>query len=97
MQDQLRLEATLLRVKEAFDDGSVMPNSFAINKTEPTNKIVFVSLDSNINTDQLPIRLSTCLLNRDGFTVARKTRDKDRVELFDLTTFLRSVKFPKGT
>ena len=57
-----------------------MPNSFTVNKTETTNKIVFVSFDGNVDTDQFPFELGTGLFDTKRFTVARETRDKRRVE-----------------
>ena len=32
-----------------------MPNSFAVNKTETTNKIILVGFNGNVHTDQFPI------------------------------------------
>ena len=57
-----------------------MPNSFTVNKTETTNKIVFVSFDGNVDTNQLPFELGTGLFDTKRFTVVRETRDKRRVE-----------------
>ena len=57
-----------------------MPNSFTINQTEATNKVIFVSLDSNVDTNQFPFELRTRLLDKERFTIAREARDKRRVE-----------------
>ena len=60
MLGQLRLEEEWLPPFQAFDDWTIVPNSFTINKTKDTNKIVFVSLDSNVDTDQFSLELYNC-------------------------------------
>ena len=72
-----------------------MPNSFTVNKTEATNKIVFVSFDGNVDTDQLPFELGTGLFDTKRFTIARETRDKRRVEKTGLNNFLNIFEVTK--
>ena len=38
-----------------------MPYCVAINKSEPTDKIIFVCLDRNVNSDEFSVYFSTCL------------------------------------
>ena len=54
MQDQLRLEEVQAPTFK-LDDRTIMPNSFTVNQTEPTNKIVLVSFNGDVDTDQLSI------------------------------------------
>ena len=72
-----------------------MPNSFTINKTKTTNKIILISFDGDVDTDQLPTQLSTGLFNTKRFTITRQTRNKRRVEETGLNNFLKIVKVTK--
>ena len=85
MPGQLHLEE-VLPTFQSLDDWSIMPNSFTINKTKPTNKVIFVSLDCNVDTNQFPLELQQGF-DKERFTIARETRDKRRVEKTGLNNF----------
>ena len=72
-----------------------MPNGFSANKTEATNKIIFISLYCDVDSDEFPSELGTRLFDRKRFTVARETRDKRRVEETGLNNFLNITKIAK--
>ena len=57
-----------------------MPNSLTINKTKTANKIIFISLDGDVDTNQLPLELRTSLFNQKRFTVTRETCNERRIE-----------------
>jgi len=72
-----------------------MPHSSTINKAESTNKIVFISFNRNVYTNQFTLELSTRLLNRERFTVTRKTRNERRIEKIGLNNFFNIIKVTK--
>ena len=57
-----------------------MPNSCPIDKAETTNKIIFISFNGNVDTNQFSFVLGASLFNTERFAIARETRDKRRVE-----------------
>ena len=72
-----------------------MPDSVAVHKTKPTNKIVFISFYSNVYTNQFASELGAGLLDTKRFTIARETRDKRRVEETGLNNFFNVRKITK--
>src|SRR5210317_2365252 len=72
-----------------------MPNSSTINKTETTNKIIFISFNSNVYTDKFSSELSTCLLDRERFTITRKSSNECRIEKTGLNNFFNVTKIAK--
>ena len=75
---------------------STMKNSFTVNKTETTNKIVFVSFDCNVDTNKLHVRVGTCF-DREGLTIARKSCNKSRIENTRLDNAFNISEASKGT
>ena len=65
---------------QGFNDGSIVPNGLSVNKTETTNKIIFISLYRDVDSDEFTSELSTRLFDRKRFAIARETRDKRRVK-----------------
>ena len=61
---------------ECFNDWSIVPDGFTINKAETANKVIFIGFDCNVYTDEFSSKLGTRLLDRKRFTVTRETRDK---------------------
>ena len=55
MQDQSRLEEVQTPRSRDLDDWTIMPNSVTVNQTEPTNKIILVGFNGDIDANQLPI------------------------------------------
>src|SRR5210317_291738 len=72
-----------------------MPNSCPIDKTETTNKIVFISLNSNVYSDKFSSELSTCLLDRERFTITRESSNERRVEQTGLNDFANIIEITK--
>jgi hypothetical protein len=68
---------------------------FAINKAKTPNKIIFISFDGNIYTNQFTLKLRTRLFNTERFTITRKTRNKRRVKDTGLNNFFNIVKVTK--
>ena len=58
-----------------------MPHRLTVDKTETTNQVILISFDSDVNTNQLTLQLSTSLLHTESFSVTRKTSEEDRVIL----------------
>ena len=65
-----------------------MPDCGTINKAETANKIIFISFNGNVYTNDFTFQLSTCLFHTKGFTITRKTSNKAWVEKFGLNDFL---------
>ena len=81
---------------ECFNDWSIVPDGCTINEAETANKIIFISFDCDIYTDEFPTQLSTRLLNRERFAVARETRNERRIEReTGLNNFFKIVKITK--
>ncbi len=74
-----------------------MPYSVAIDKTETTNKVIFISLYRDVDSNEFSSKLGTRLFDTKRFTIARETRDKRRVEDTGLNNFLISMKLPNWT
>ena len=72
-----------------------MPDGVAINKAETTNKVIFISFDCNVYTDEFSSELGTSLFDRKRFTIARETRDKRRVEYTGLNNFFNITEIAK--
>ena len=72
-----------------------MPDGCAVNEAKTANKVIFISLNSNVYTDQFSSELSTRLLNRERFTITRETRDKRRVEYTGLNNFFNITEIAK--
>ena len=73
-------EVDLIKEQDSFlveaNDCTIVPDGFTINKAETANKIIFIGFDCNVYTDEFSSELSTCLFDRERFTIARETRDK---------------------
>ena len=81
---------------QGFDNWSVVPNGFSTNKTETANKIIFISLYCDVDSDEFSSELGTCLFDRKRFTIARETRDKRRVEETGLNNFFNVTEITKA-
>ena len=72
-----------------------MPCSIPINKPKPTDEIIFIGFDGDVDTDQLPTQLSTGLFNRKRFTITRQTRNERRIEGAGLNNLANIAKITK--
>jgi hypothetical protein len=73
-----------------------MPYSVTINKAKPTNKVIFVGFDCDVDTNQFSLELSTSLFDSKGFSIPRKTRDKRRIEHMGFENGLNIAKRTKA-
>merc|ERR1711991_1203989 len=78
-----------------FDDRTIVPNGFAIDKTESTNEIIFICFNRNVYTNKFPAQNRTRLLNRECFTVSRKTSNERWIKYTGLNNFLNISKVTK--
>ena len=72
-----------------------MPCSVPINKPKATDKIIFISFNSNIYTNQLTLQLSTSLLNTKRVAITRKSTDECRIEKTGLNNLANITKVTK--
>ena len=73
------------------DHRTILPHGTTIDKAETTKQIVFVSFDSDVNTNHIALLSSANLFDHHGLTVTRKTCDIHRIvltRLDDLTNVI---------
>ena len=84
-KDFVRCKVNLIKEQDStalqgLNNRTVVPNGFSIDKTETANKVVFVSFNGDVDSDEFSSELGTRLLHRERLTVARETRNERRVE-----------------
>ena len=72
-----------------------MPDCGTVNKTEAANEIIFISFNSNVYSNQFPLKLRTRLFNTERFTITRKARNERRLEQIGLENGLKIAKRTK--
>ena len=85
----IRTKVNLVKKKDSttrhsHDNRTVLPYSLTINKSETTDKVIFVCFNSNIDTDTFTLFLSANLFNHHSLTVTRKTGNIGRIKLLGL-------------
>ena len=61
---------------QCFNDWSIVPNGFTINKTETANEIILISLYCDVDSDEFPTQLSARLFNRESLSITGQSCNK---------------------
>ena len=100
-EDLVRCKVNLVKQQDSttlkcFDHRTVVPHSLTVDKTETTDEVIFVSLYSDVDTDQLTSELGTRLLDSESFAVSRKSSNKSWVENLGFNNLLKICSVAKG-